>query len=264
MDGTSIFVALIALFGSFMVYGRLGSRIARLGGKVRADMLGMADLFLGSVFLCWFGALIFMTFGRDAPRVVQTRDIIQSATIEVLTVCLICFFLRLRRVDLPRLFGLREVAPARIPVMAVGFLLAAYPLILVSALLTERFAGAKDRQEIVQFFLDAASKGDLRAAAATVVMGAVVAPVCEEFLFRGYIYGITKRYLGIPAGVIANAALFAAVHMNRAALLPLFVLAVCFTLVYEATGSILVSMTMHSLFNLTTFLLLSLMAHVIA
>ena len=61
----------------------------------------------------------------------------------------------------------------------------------------------------------------------------------------------------MSAGILVNSALFAAIHLNSASLFPLFVLAVCFTLVYEATGSILVSMTMHSLFNLTTFLLLT-------
>ena len=53
-------------------------------------------------------------------------------------------------------------------------------------------------------------------------------------------------------GVFFNAALFAAIHVNLPAFAPLFVLAVCLTLAYEWTGSIWVSMCMHSLFNLAT------------
>jgi membrane protease YdiL (CAAX protease family) len=253
---------MIALFVlivlSLYVYCRLGFRIAQLGGKVRPEQLGIADLFLGSVFISWFGALVVMAFGRQMSRVLHTRDVIQSASIEVLIVCLICFLLRLRKVDLVELFGLRRVAFAKIPGLAILLLLAAYPLIFAAAYATEQFAGAgKEPQEMVRFFVDSTSKGDVRAAAVTVIMGAFIAPICEEFLFRGYIYGIIKRYLGITAGVVANAAMFAAVHMNKGALLPLFVLAVCFTLVYETTGSLLVSMTMHSLFNLASFFLLA-------
>ena len=46
-------------------------------------------------------------------------------------------------------------------------------------------------------------------------------------------------------------------HVHLPSLLPLFVLGGCFTLAYEWSGSILVSMTMHALFN---FLSLSALA----
>ena len=47
-----------------------------------------------------------------------------------------------------------------------------------------------------------------------------------------------------------NALLFGAVHVAPCRVLgPLFVLGGCFTLAYEWSGSILVSMTMHALFN---------------
>lgn len=254
--------AFIAVAVGLFVYIRLGLRIHRAGGKVRAGKLGIADLLMGSVFVCWFSLLILTSFGHDSHRVVHTRDLIQGASVEILIVALVCFFLRLRKVDLVELFGLREVALRKIPGMAVLLLLACYPLLGVAAVLSERLGGGGgEPQEIVQFFLDSSSKGDLWAAGATIVMGALVAPVAEELIFRGYIYAISKRYLGIAAGILVNSTLFAAIHLNQAALLPLFVLAVCFSLVYEATGSILVSMSMHSLFNLATFLLLSTIPH---
>jgi membrane protease YdiL (CAAX protease family) len=49
--------------------------------------------------------------------------------------------------------------------------------------------------------------------------------------------------------VVANALLFAAVHAHLPSFAPLFVLGICFTIAYEWSGSILVSMTMHALFN---------------
>jgi membrane protease YdiL (CAAX protease family) len=43
--------------------------------------------------------------------------------------------------------------------------------------------------------------------------------------------------------------LFAAAHTHLPSFAPLFVLGTCFTIAYEWSGSILVAMTMHSLFN---------------
>ena len=49
--------------------------------------------------------------------------------------------------------------------------------------------------------------------------------------------------------MLLTSLLFAAIHMNGPVFLPLFVLAVCLTLAYEATGSLWVPMLMHALFN---------------
>ena len=48
---------------------------------------------------------------------------------------------------------------------------------------------------------------------------------------------------------MTNAVLFAAVHAHLPSFAALFVLGICFTIAYEWSGSLLVSMTMHALFN---------------
>ena len=63
---------------------------------------------------------------------------------------------------------------------------------------------------------------------------------------------MVKRYFGRGAGLLASAILFAAVHAHLPTFAPLFVLGACFTIAYEWSGSILVSMTMHALFNALT------------
>jgi membrane protease YdiL (CAAX protease family) len=45
-------------------------------------------------------------------------------------------------------------------------------------------------------------------------------------------------------------------HLNMAALPALFVLALCLTLAYEATGSLLVNIFMHGFFNLSMLLVI--------
>ncbi|PYI71592.1 MAG: hypothetical protein DMF08_08070, partial [Verrucomicrobia bacterium] len=65
-------------------------------------------------------------------------------------------------------------------------------------------------------------------------------------------YGVLKRYVGCFFGVILSSLLFAAAHAHFPSFVPLFVLGSCFAIAYEWSGSILVSMTMHSLFNSLT------------
>jgi membrane protease YdiL (CAAX protease family) len=85
-----------------------------------------------------------------------------------------------------------------------------------------------------------------------IVFAVAVAPVVEEFLFRFFIYGVLKRYFGRLLGVTFSALLFAAAHAHLPSFAPLFVLGSCFAIAYEWSGSILVAMTMHSLFNSLT------------
>src|SRR5437764_820140 len=49
----------------------------------------------------------------------------------------------------------------------------------------------------------------------------------------------------------------AAVHVALPSFAPLFALGICFTLAYEWSGSLLVSMTMHAIFNAITLLALA-------
>src|SRR5438477_409355 len=70
--------------------------------------------------------------------------------------------------------------------------------------------------------------------------------------FRFFLYNVIKRYFGRLFGVTFSALLFAAAHAHFPSFVPLFVLGSCFALAYEWSGSILVAMTMHSLFNSLT------------
>jgi membrane protease YdiL (CAAX protease family) len=84
------------------------------------------------------------------------------------------------------------------------------------------------------------------------VTAAVVAPLAEETVFRGYLYPAAKRFCGPAGGMIFSSLVFAAAHGHVVALLPLFVLAMILCLLYEFTGSILACMSVHFLFNAAT------------
>jgi membrane protease YdiL (CAAX protease family) len=126
-------------------------------------------------------------------------------------------------------------------------LVAAAPLIAVAEGLTQTVFGRESsKQEIVDLFNSSQS---IEQRVTIIVLAVVVAPICEEFIFRFFIYGVLRRYFGVTVGLFFNAMLFAAAHAHLPSAAPLFVLGACFTLAYEWSGSILVAMSMHALFN---------------
>jgi len=83
----------------------------------------------------------------------------------------------------------------------------------------------------------------------------LLAPVVEEILFRGILYPLIKQ-AGFPKiAVFGVSLLFAAVHFTPAIFLPLFVLAMLLTWLYEFTDNLLAPITAHSLFNAMGFAL---------
>ena len=80
------------------------------------------------------------------------------------------------------------------------------------------------------------------------VLAVCAAPVFEEFIFRGLIFGGLRRSLGLGASVLASAAIFALVH-PAASVIPVFGLGVAAALVYERTGFLLGPMVVHAVYN---------------
>jgi membrane protease YdiL (CAAX protease family) len=104
--------------------------------------------------------------------------------------------------------------------------------------------------------------GDGAAEIATVaVLAVVIAPVTEEVVFRGVLYPVARERLGLPGGVVATAALFAAVH-PLVDWLPLFVFAIGLALVYERRGSLLAPITMHAANNALGVAILMIERHI--
>lgn len=109
--------------------------------------------------------------------------------------------------------------------------------------------GVQKVQDTVELF----QKG--KDPAVLILMGfaaVIVAPICEEVVFRGYLYPAAKRYAGPWVAAVCTALMFSAAHGNMAALLPLFVFGLVLVALYEFTGSIWAPVAAHFLFNAAT------------
>ena len=83
-----------------------------------------------------------------------------------------------------------------------------------------------------------------------------LAPVAEEFIFRGMLYPFVKQ-LGWPRlAWVGVSFAFALIHDDAATFVPLFVLALALTWLYEKTDNLLAPIAAHSLFNAANLALL--------
>lgn len=85
------------------------------------------------------------------------------------------------------------------------------------------------------------------------VVGGIVAPVAEEIVFRGLIFGYLRRW-GVPAAILISTALFAALHLPAVPITQI-VGGVVFALAYHHSGSLMAPITIHVLGNLAIFTL---------
>lgn len=81
------------------------------------------------------------------------------------------------------------------------------------------------------------------------VLAAGVAPVVEEIVFRGVLYGWLRRFLSPALGIVLSALVFGAVHGIPQLIPALAVQGAILALVYERTRSLWPSIVLHGVFN---------------
>lgn len=77
----------------------------------------------------------------------------------------------------------------------------------------------------------------------------VTAPIMEEVLFRGILWPILRDRGWRWAGCLAVSALFALIHANLAAFVPLLLLGMFWTWLFERTGDLTAPILSHAIFN---------------
>lgn len=141
----------------------------------------------------------------------------------------------------------------------IGFILPALGLHLVSQQLIIALGGEPTSQEAVEMVARASAPPELALQALSVV---VLAPICEELLFRGVLYPSLRDLGHRRMAIAASSLLFAAIHGSLALMLPLTVLAVILVWLYEKTGSIVAPILMHAAFNAANFAMIKILPQI--
>ena len=73
----------------------------------------------------------------------------------------------------------------------------------------------------------------------------LIAPLLEEIIFRGFLFGTLRNSFGPRRSMIYSSLLFAALHQSLTAFLPIFFLAMVLAYLYEKSGSLWPSIILH-------------------
>jgi membrane protease YdiL (CAAX protease family) len=170
---------------------------------------------------------------------------------------LIPFFLRQHQTGWREAFGFSGPKLKRALLTALVFIHVVLPVVLLlqyaSVNALEKFGIPSDDQAAVKLLTDAKSVWTVVYLG---VFAVVLAPVAEEFVFRGMLFPFVKQ-LGFPKlAWFGVSFLFALIHMNAPTLLPLFVFALALTWLYDRTDNLLAPITAHALFNAVNYAVL--------
>jgi membrane protease YdiL (CAAX protease family) len=254
-----LIVLLLALLVG--VSGAVYFRIFRLiyvqnGGKVIASEFTRTDGYLALGCLTLFALQCVQSLqgqGRVLPATIDTGLlVVVQLGFWLFVIGTILVSLLLRRMRPAELFGFDRLGFTKVFLWGAGLLLSALPLIFASSAVVSSLMhvnSQKDSQPIMHLFERA---GEPAKRIPIIILAIVIAPLAEEFFFRGFLYGVLKRYAGALPALVFTGVAFALIHLHVPSLLPLFLLACVLTLAYELSGSLLVPMAMHALFNAIT------------
>lgn len=87
------------------------------------------------------------------------------------------------------------------------------------------------------------------------IFAAIVGPVMEEIFFRGFMYNAVKKHLGIFWGILITSSVFSFLHAHIIGFMPILILGIVLAYLYEKTGSLIPSITVHITHNLMSLLM---------
>jgi membrane protease YdiL (CAAX protease family) len=194
-------------------------------------------------------SLIYPLFPDIDPH--AANIFIQGLTLHGAVIVLTLIYLRRHGSGVENCFGIRRHSLGKDILAGIFFLLASLPGIIIFSMLyrwlLHALGQSLEPQDILQQLMQ--EHYSLLTRICFFVLAVVVAPVAEEIVFRGVLFRLISRRFGLLVGMLFSALLFTLIHMHLASFMPIFVLAVALSFFYALTGSLLVPITMHALFN---------------
>lgn len=215
---------------------------------------GPLGLLLALVFAVFAGLVVdlpLMVAGVhvNAPKTPGGVIILDTAVQDVIFVATPVLFLRMRGRRLCSWqLGLRPTLRFRALLLIVATFVAFFLFSVIWGVLV----GSEKEQVLEQL----GAKEGTALLIASAALTCVIAPICEEILFRGFIFTALRNLRGPWVAAVLTGLLFGAVHGVSAPaidLLPLAALGFALCLLYRATGSLYPCIAVHAVNNSIAF-----------
>lgn len=241
----------VLLAVALLFYGWLGKHILKKA-TLPQQPFTLLDLGVASLLGTWLIWVIVTSFGKEEE--INLTLIVLNSLLYFCLVGGITGLLYFRHLKPATLFGLCPPHFRNIIKLALLYLLAVYPLLILSQSAIQPFVpNENDVQSLVLYFL---KNPGWKERCSIIAMATLVAPIAEEFIFRGYLYGVMRHFLGRIPGIVISSILFAAMHLHLPSMPGLTVLAVTLCLLYERTGSLWSNIIVHATFNTISIVML--------
>lgn len=210
---------------------------AAAGNRVAWPDLGIA--IVSAAVLYAIGVLIFLQIPTE-NTVLSGLALFAISGIAPLGGVLLTVAIRKRKLSV---FGIDRVAPKWLAIaLAIGV-----GVVALNVGITSIVSATTDAADVQANYQSAATSG-VSGFVGAILLGAVLTPIGEEFLFRGVVYNLLKRY-GIWLAVILSAAIFAFSHGLNLATPVAFVVGVSAALLMQKTKSVWPGVVVHSVNN---------------
>jgi membrane protease YdiL (CAAX protease family) len=149
----------------------------------------------------------------------------------------------------PAQFGVRRPPRFRLWQIALAVALAYVAFIVLSALWTVVVSQGSSEKYLVK---DVGAHAGAGGVLASCLVLCVIAPFCEEFLFRGFIFAALRNWRGPVIAAVLTGLLFGVIHVGSAPavdLVPLAVFGMLLCGLRQLTGSLYPGIALHSLNN---------------
>jgi len=237
LDFSLFIVGLVLWFGvSALVVFEAGKAI--LGEEAAAESMGL-NIFAGA--LMQLGMLGFFLLVREQARTLEEKRLSRERLSFIHSVG---WGLWAWLAMLPAVYGLMIVWTAFLTVLQnMGVQIDLEP------------------QDAVQIFQQIENPLWL---AAMIALAVIVAPICEEFVFRGGLYRYLRARMTVPVAMLFSSLAFGLIHFTILGFPSLTLVGIACCLAYEATGNLKVPIFLHAFFNLNQVILMLLSGTIFA
>jgi uncharacterized protein len=214
--------------------------------SVLALVAGLGGALVGGLVVYLVAAATGADLGDPPPSVDISATFLQDASFIAAAIVFAAMVARPR----PWHFGLRSPKSVW---AAVGYVVAGYLVFLAVAAAWSAALNLHEKDDLVDQL--GAGSSDVALAAVTVLV-CVVAPIAEEFFFRGYFFGALRNWRGVWPAAALTGLVFGAIHVGSAPvgfLVPLAFFGFLLCLLYQRTRSLYPCMALHCINNSIAF-----------
>jgi membrane protease YdiL (CAAX protease family) len=222
--------------------------------------MGKLDLFMGCVLVAMLAALSFGVKAWELANPEQAEKLggplsagsilLNVVLIQGMQIAIIWSWFRTRGAKPAEVFGFKQYSFLKSLKLAGILIVPAALLATGVAVMTQWFLRAQgfavENQEAVELLRETPGL-DVRLA--LILSACVAAPIVEELLFRGVLYGSLREVTHPWFALIFTSLLFGVIHLHLGTFPALALLGFFFAYAYQVTGSLLICILMHALFN---------------